>query len=293
MQIQLSPGKYIIAVSGGIDSVVLLDVLSQLSDVELVVAHVDHGIRPDSGEDAALVRGLAEKYQLPFESASLNLGARTAEATAREKRYAWLEAVRQRYGADAIVTAHHRDDVVETIIINLMRGTGWRGLASLRETSHIHRPLLNTSKIEVVTYAIDHNLSWREDNTNDDVRYLRNYIRHGITPRFNLAATEQLVDLYHAQCKLRNEIETENARIAAVASEGKDLRRYWLVMLPDPVAHEQIRQKFGALTYEHSVRLLHFVRVARPGSILELGAGRNFRVTARLVIALEARNLVS
>lgn len=288
MQVQLSPGKYIVAVSGGVDSVVLLDMLRQLPKVELVVAHVNHGIRADGDQDAELVQRLAEKYQLPFESTSLNLGTNAAEAAARERRYAWLEKIRQQYAADAIVTAHHQDDVVETMIINLTRGTGWRGLASLRETKQIRRPLLSISKIEIVTYAIDHALSWREDSTNDDVRYLRNYIRHGIVPRLNPEMVQQLADLYQDQCRLRDEIETEAARIIPNIGEGNGLPRYWLIMVSDAVAFELLRQKYGSLTREHLVRLLHFARTARPGSLLELGVGRIFRVTARQMIALEA-----
>lgn len=292
MQVKLAPGKYVIAVSGGVDSVALLDMLSQLSDVELVVAHVDHGIRPDSREDMLLVRKLAEKYNLLFETTSLGLGSTAAEATAREKRYAWLEAIRAKHAADAIVTAHHQNDVIETVLINMLRGTGWRGLASLRETGRIRRPLLNISKIEIVTYAIENNLDWREDSTNDDVRHLRNYVRHGIVPRLDRETTHKLVDLYHAQCRLRDEIEAEVMHILPYASDGDGLRRYWLAMLPDDAVRELLRQKFGSLTYNQSVRLLHFARTARPGSFLELNASQTYHAGRRL-IALEAPNLVS
>lgn len=290
--VSLEPGKYIVAVSGGVDSVVLLDALSQLSDVELVVAHVDHGVRPDSHEDTSLVRSLAEKYNVPIEVTSLELGPNASEAIAREQRYTWLETVRAKYDADAIVTAHHQNDVIETMFINMLRGTGWRGLASLRETQWIRRPLLDTSKIEVVTYAINHDLSWREDSTNDDVRYLRNYIRHGIMPRLDQQQLRKLIDLYRAQCRLRDEVEAEAARVISHAASGNGLRRYWLAMLPDDAARELLRQKFGSLTREQSTRLLHFAKTGQIGSVLELSAAQTYRATRQL-IALETPNLVS
>lgn len=283
MQVSLSPGRYIIAVSGGVDSVVLLDALRQLPDVELIVAHVDHGIRPDSFEDAKLVHELAQKCHLPFETTSLALGPNTAESVARDKRYEWLEATCEKYGADAIVTAHHQNDVIETVIINMMRGTGWRGLASLRETSRIHRPFLDVSKIDIVTYAIDHDLQWREDSTNDDVRYLRNYVRHGILPRLDSETVRRLVDLYHAQCELRDEIEAESARIVPSASQNGELFRYWLIMLPDEVARELLHGQFGSLTRAQSARLIHFARTAKIGALLELTLAQTYRAHRRTI----------
>ncbi len=108
--------QFIVAVSGGIDSIVLLDVLVK-SGAELVVAHVDHGIRADSHEDESFVHRLADKYGLPFVSTRLALGSRASEDLARRERYKWLETVRAQYSAKAIVTAHHQDDVLETIVI--------------------------------------------------------------------------------------------------------------------------------------------------------------------------------
>lgn len=283
--VSLEAGKYIVAVSGGIDSVVLLDVLLQLPGVELVVAHVDHGIRSDSDQDVVMVQGLAEQYHLSFETTRFELGPNAPESLAREKRYAWLELVQAKYGADAIVTAHHQDDVIETIFINIMRGTGWRGLASLREIDQRRRPFLNISKIDIVNYAIEHDLQWHEDSTNDDLRYLRNYIRHGIMPRLSLAARTKLVDLYHDQCRLRTQIETEVAQLPS-AGDDQGMSRYWLIMTPDDAAREVLHQKYGSLTRSQSARLLHFARCARPGAILELSAGQTFQVSVIQLIFL-------
>ena len=120
--------KLIVAVSGGVDSVVLPDMLARAGENNLIVAHIDHGIRPESAEDARFVRGLAQKYSCQFEIIGLGLGSTASEDLARQKRYAFLLQQSQKYNAK-IVTAHHRDDMIGSIVINLHRGTGWRGLA--------------------------------------------------------------------------------------------------------------------------------------------------------------------
>src|SRR3989344_5293986 len=115
--------NYIVAVSGGVDSVVLLDMLIKQKEHNLVVAHFDHGIRVDSDADARFVWELAKKYELSFEVRREELGDAASENTARSHRYAFLRDIAKKYSA-TIVTAHHADDVVETIAINLTRGTG-------------------------------------------------------------------------------------------------------------------------------------------------------------------------
>jgi len=204
----------IVAVSGGIDSVVLLDILRRKT-TSLIVAHVEHGIRDDTHEDEALVQRLAKEYGLSYVSTKLSLGAGASEDAARRARYEWLESVRSEHGAAAIATAHHQDDVLETIYLNLVRGTGWRGLCSLRSTSTRLRPLLGWNKQRIVEYAIEHSLEWREDSTNDDLRYLRNRIRHGVMPRLTIAQRQQLFELYEKQVMLRDKLEAELRHVAA------------------------------------------------------------------------------
>lgn len=284
-ELSLEPGKYIVAVSGGVDSVVLLDMLVAMPGVDLVVAHVDHGIRADSHEDAAFVRTLAGEHNLIYEEARLDLQGRSDEDTARRARHSWLESVYTRHSADAIITAHHRDDVLETVLINLVRGTGWRGLQSLRETGVYKRPLITTAKIDIVTHAINQGLKWREDSTNDDVRYLRNYIRHGVIPRLSFEQTGELYTLYENQCKIGEMITAASKQLLRLASDGEgSLSRYWLIMTPDKVARELLRQKYGAMTSAQLSKLLAFARTARHGTKLELSGQHAFRVTSRRLI---------
>lgn len=281
--------KYVVAVSGGLDSVVLLDMLAKVKahqpSVELVVAHVDHGIRSDSSADAEHVKHLAMKYGLPYEQVCLELGPVTSEEIAREARYKALETIRVRHHADGLITAHHEDDLLETILLNFQRGTGWRGLASLRTSEERYRPLLPVSKASLIRYAIDNELSWREDSTNNDVRYTRNYIRHGVMPKLDGTTRKKLSALAQNQRKLREEIEAEVLKTLDDVKDQVGLSRHKLIMMPDAVALEVLRAATkGAHEPFHLRRLLHFAKTGRQGSILNLGKGKNALLTRQRLI---------
>jgi tRNA(Ile)-lysidine synthase len=165
--------KKILAVSGGVDSVAMLHMFRE--DPEVVVAHFDHGIRPNAHSDALFVEGLATAYGLPYEVGYGELGDGASEAAAREARYNFLNRVaRERHGV--IYTAHHADDSIETVAINLLRGTGWRGLAPFTDDK-IERPMMHYSKRNILRYAAEHGLRFRLDQSNSDDRYLRNRVR--------------------------------------------------------------------------------------------------------------------
>ena len=192
--------KIVLAVSGGVDSVVMLDKFWKYADV---VAHFDHGIRTDSAEDAEFVRGLAEKYGVEFVLRREKLGVECSEALARERRYRFLREVAG--GGGEIWTAHHVDDLVETVAINLIRGTGWRGLCVL-DTVGIERPFLSIGwgKKEILEYAAKEGLEWREDETNTNDKYLRNRVRkelQGVTPY-----EQEILKLWRRQCEIRREV---------------------------------------------------------------------------------------
>lgn len=281
--------KYVVAVSGGLDSVVLLDMLAKLashqSGLELIVAHADHGIRDESERDAEHVEGLAGHYGLSYEMTRLELGKGASEETARDARYAWLEEVRAKHRADGVITAHHQDDVLETVALNFGRGTGWRGLASLRTADEKYRPLLGASKASLAQYAIDNKLSWREDSTNDDLRYTRNYIRHGVVPKLNGETRRKLLALAEQQRKLRDKIEAEVVKVLADVKDDIGLSRHKLIMMPDSVALEVLRAATDG-THEplHLRRLLHFAKTGRQGSLLNLSKGKNALLTKQRLI---------
>ena len=238
MQVALEPGKYVLAVSGGVDSMVLLNVLRQLPGLDLLIAHVDHGIRPDSATDAALVSEIAKQYGLQFFSTTLQLGATASEALAREARYQFLESVRSEQGADAIVTAHHQDDAIETAILNMARGTGRRGLTALASTPTLQRPLLNISQAEITCYAQERKLTWREDSTNVDQRHLRNYIRHSIVPRFSAEQRQQFVGYLTNLRQLNADLDQALAEAVTQLTTDNQIDKQALRVLPSVVSKE-------------------------------------------------------
>lgn len=269
--------KYVVAVSGGVDSVVLLDMLASEGGHELTVAHFDHGIREDSAADARFVAGLAKKYALPFETRREELGKNASEELARDRRYAFLRDVATARSA-RLVTAHHLDDLVETVAINLHRGTGWRGLAVLGSPD-VERPLLHMTKHEVYEYALAHALEWVEDETNVTDDYLRNRLRRRL--RLSVTSKRLIADLRDTQVELRSEIDIEASRFL---TEKVARNRYFFTMLDEPAALELLRaivlQENRSLTRPQLGRLWLAIKTARPGTVLEAGGDIRVRFTA-------------
>jgi tRNA(Ile)-lysidine synthetase-like protein len=239
MKIDLQPGKYVVAVSGGIDSMVLLDLLRAKPGVEVVVAHFDHGIRDDSHLDAELVEQTAKSYGFPYGLSYGKLGAGASEAAARTARYNFLRETAKQYKALAIITAHHQDDVLETAVINLLRGTNRKGLGSLQSTDEIVRPLLSYSKSDIKDYATRHKIVWREDSTNSDETYLRNFVRHQIIPRLSTAQREKLVHILHDANETNQQLDIELTAILGTQSP-QALSRALVTGLPHTAARELI-----------------------------------------------------
>jgi tRNA(Ile)-lysidine synthase len=254
----LQPGTYIVAVSGGVDSMALLDMLVYLNEewrmknkaskktpftihhspFKFIVAHLDHGIRKDSHLDRKLVQERAKAYGLPFVYHHAKLGQNASEAVARRARYDFLQKVREASGAKAIITAHHQDDMLETAAHNLLRGTGRRGLSSIRSTDTVIRPLLHVTKAELQLYAQLQKLDWREDSTNQDVKYRRNHIRHNILPRLNTEQRERLHAIIKRMHQLNDEIEAHLVNHLHVRLDRDQLDRKWFIQLPHTVAKE-------------------------------------------------------
>ncbi|MDB5165738.1 MAG: hypothetical protein JWM00_628 [Candidatus Saccharibacteria bacterium] len=269
--------RYLVAVSGGVDSVVLLHKLVNEQTHNLIVAHFDHGIRPESDADARFVRGLARSYDLPFETERKELGKQASEALARERRYLFLRTIAMQHDA-TIVTAHHADDVIETIAINLMRGTGWRGLAVL-DTLAIIRPLLGLSKDDIYDYALKHDLEWVEDETNATDAYLRNRLRRRLKTALSPTDRTTVLDLRQAQLGLKKDIIEESQRLLA---SQQPYSRYFFTHCDGEVAIELLRSvtKLG-ITRPQAERALHAIKTARAGTIVDIGTGIRFIFTSR------------
>lgn len=191
----------IIAVSGGIDSVVLLDALYQSHPQQtIVIAHVNYHLRAESDGDAAFVAQLAEKYQAQLVIKDFhNQASSGIEGRARDFRYKFFEELAQQYHSQTVLVAHHADDQVETILLNLIRGgqlNQLTGMSAVRDK--VLRPFLNYYRQDLFDYAQEHHLSWREDETNFDPSYTaRNAIRQNILPALsalNSGAKRHILD---------------------------------------------------------------------------------------------------
>jgi tRNA(Ile)-lysidine synthetase-like protein len=288
MNIEIKPGKYVVAVSGGVDSVSLLNMLSKVPGLELVIAHYDHGIRNDSAEDRQFVQQLAKDYDLPFEYAEGHLGLHANEDLARTKRYTFMQEVKAKYGAQAIITAHHQDDVLETIIINLLRGTGRKGLSSLRSTKELVRPLLKMTKQDLIEYSKANKLTWREDQTNYTEAYFRNWVRLNIIPRLSAAQRQEL--LKKQELALQNNQVIDTMLDAYINPNSPDtLDKNDITQLPHAVAIELIA---------HWLRVNHVREV--DSKLLErvtigsktLQPGKTIAVKGKTIIKVAAKKLL-
>src|SRR5690606_35942049 len=180
--------QLLLAVSGGIDSMVLLDLLHKLN-LNITIAHCNFKLREkDSEDDKNFVTSYAQLHNIPFFVKNFDTESfakdqkLSIQLAARKLRYDWFFELTEKHGFDYIVTAHHLDDSLETFFINLSRGTGLEGLLGIRENENVIRPLLDFSKSQIQQYASENNLNWREDISNASDKYLRNKIRHHLIP---------------------------------------------------------------------------------------------------------------
>lgn len=218
--------KILLAVSGGVDSVCMCELFYQ-NKFSFALAHCNFKLRgKESDEDEKFVRTLAEKYKVEFFNISFNTDEYAAEKgisiqmAARDLRYKWLEKIRAKNNFEYVSVAHHRDDVVETFFINLLRGTGISGLTGIKEKNNkIIRPLLFASKKEIKNYVEGNNLKFREDSSNSSDDYTRNKVRNKIIPLFKeinpafeetmIANIERLKDVEEVFSKHISEIKKE------------------------------------------------------------------------------------
>jgi tRNA(Ile)-lysidine synthase len=286
----------VVGLSGGGDSVALLDAMVTLQErggVRVIAAHLDHGLRPDSADDAAFCRSLCERLGVTFRSAVADVRARAAserggiEQAARSARYEFLRAVRRETGAAAIAVAHTRDDQAETLLLRLLRGAGATGLGGMRpRRGRIVRPLLGISRAEVRAHLRERGLAWREDPTNTDLKRVRNRIRHELLPyleaRFNPALREGL--LADEAEHLRAEADALLDVIGHAEGDALVIDRMALGQAPAPVARVAVRQALGRagglgrIGAVHIERILALARSAAPsGRRVPLPGGREVR----------------
>lgn len=278
----LEPGCYVVAVSGGVDSMVLLDMLTQQPSLQLVVAHIDHGIRTDSKKDRLLVQQVAATHSLPFVYHEAQLGAEASEAQARLVRYEFLRRVVNEHNAIAIITAHHQDDVLETAILSIMRDKGRKGLTSLSSRTDIKRPLLHLSKRQLIAYAEQQSLVWREDSTNADIKYARNYVRHRIAPRLKADERQEFLKIIASLSEQNQQIDDALAELYDLTAPQLD--RLQFIILPHTVATEIIAAWLRAhglrqFDAKHIERLTVVAKTAQPNTVHDIYDGVRIYIT--------------
>jgi tRNA(Ile)-lysidine synthase len=279
-------GRYLIGVSGGRDSVALLHWLLGLGYRKLIVCHLDHGLRGRAARaDARFVQRLADRLKLPFELKAENVSARAArtkrsiETAARAARYEFFAEVSRRRRCATIFLGHHADDLVETFLFNLFRGTGGTGLVALRDWKEhrvnrvqftVARPLLSVWREEIDQYVRAHHLTFREDKTNREFASSRNRIRHRVIPYLERTLHRKVRATLWRTAMIVAEEESWMATAARAEVEfGQEVEVAKLRSLPLALR----RRAILAWLREQGIREVGYEEVERVLGLLKLEAG--------------------
>ena len=278
--------RLMVAVSGGLDSLVLLDLLVATKGLLggiLSVCCVDHGVRGEEGKaDLVLVSGVCHQYDVPFHPVTL-MNESTDEATLRVKRYAALQDVA---GDALILTAHHADDQFETMLINLVRGSGPKGLAGIpRRRANIVRPLLDFSRAELADWAIYRSLVWREDETNLTLKYLRYKIRSlvipelkGIQPNITSGITRLTEQLREDEAALQGLLAMSDGWDEKTKSWPTD----WLRQNPAAIVRRSLLKHIQGVEHRHIDAILITARQGKGR--VALSGGRCVLVSLEMTV---------
>lgn len=268
----LEKSKLLVAVSGGLDSMVLV-YLCQKLDLNFSLAHCNYKLREiESNYDEDFIKSYAktnsiELFTTSFDTNSYaSLTKQSIQMAARKLRYEWFELLQEQHGFDFVLTAHHADDNLETFLINLSRGTGLEGLTGIPAINgSIIRPLLEFTRTEILDFATAKNLKWREDSSNKKVLYLRNNIRHSIipllkniNPSFMDSFNKSQKYLIESQSVLKDYIlEIEDRVIASVAEDQISYDINKILTLNNPKAYMYLLLKpYGFTDWNEIISLL-------------------------------------
>jgi tRNA(Ile)-lysidine synthase len=227
----LSGKKLLLATSGGLDSMVMVDLFHKLS-FEIAIAHCNFQLRGvESFEDQNFVQHYAEAYEIKLFVTQFDTEAFakdykiSTQVAARELRYNWFHELLEIENFDYVLTAHHADDNLETFLINLVRGTGLDGLTGIpAKNENVIRPLLLFSRQEIEQYAKEDNIDWREDSSNALDKYLRNKIRHNLIPILKELNTDFLSSFHKTQVYLQeSKTMVEDASIMVYQQVAKEI----------------------------------------------------------------------
>ncbi len=234
--------RILLAVSGGVDSVVMLKLFKD-AGYNFGIAHVNFGLRGEESDlDEAFVKNLGDQLEVPVYIKHFSTKKHASDQkisiqmAARDLRYAWFDEMIKAHGFDYVATAHHLDDQAETFFINLLSGTGISGMHGiLPKQGKIIRPLMFTTRERIMSYALEHALSWREDQSNSSRKYLRNKLRldvlselYKINPQFSFKLNESITYLRSVETIYNNHITGVTADLVQQTDEGVLISIDWV-----------------------------------------------------------------
>lgn len=291
-------GSLVVAVSGGMDSVALLDSLVRLRQqgklpVKLVVAHLNHRLRGEESDgDEAFVRRLAAEHELDCLTEQISVAEialeekQNLEAVARRLRYEFLARTAETAGAAFVCTAHTLDDQAETVLMRLLRGAGAEGLAGIQTVRPLGRsvtlirPLLAVTREEVAAHCGQYSLEFRHDSSNDSTLFTRNRIRQELLPllkSFNPRATQTLARLANLLADDEDFLQLTTTEALAETRKGKGLKIKRLMMLHVAIRRrvlrmwiKEVRGGLQRIEAVHLVAIERLIAAGKSGRVIEL-----------------------
>lgn len=292
----LPEGRYVLAVSGGRDSMVLLDAFARTRRDAVSVATFDHRTGHAARRAAELVTSESERYGIPVVVARRGRGGADGEAAWRAARWEFLRDVAASLDA-SVVTAHSRDDQLETVVMRVLRGAGPRGLAAMYAESPVVRPLLAVSRDVIVGYADSRAISYVHDPSNEDLRYLRNRVRHDLLPALEQVRPgfgTELLSLAERAARWRTEVDalvSELGVVELVPRRSLAIPLTGLLGLEEAalaVVWPAIAGRIGVrLDWRGTERLVEFTIRGQVGARIPLSGGASVRRTSTTFV-LEA-----
>jgi len=279
----------VIGVSGGIDSMVLCHLLIQLIpefNLTLSVIHIQHHLRKDAEADAQYVESFCNENNLSFFREDIDPSSKqkdqSVEAWARDNRYNLFCKLKEKIGADKIVTAHHGDDQIETILMHIADGSGFDGLLGIREQmKSIVRPMLSFSRKEIEAYAVENSILFKKDSTNDDLSHPRNYLRKRVIPNWkeqtphlvpsvqnlteNMNESKKVFD-YLIRKSIDDYVEFENKERMIIQFDNFDKEPYlfYSFLINYLIGKNDLWRR------NDWNNLKHFIRFAKTGAVLSI-----------------------
>jgi tRNA(Ile)-lysidine synthase len=295
----IAPGdKVLVGVSGGADSIALLHVLhwfSRIQNYSLIVVHINHMARgKDSDADAGFVESVAEKLKLPFYLKKIDVGIERLQLktsfqdAARIIRYQFFEETLQATGGNKIALGHSADDQVETILMNIVRGTGLKGLTGIPQVrGYIIRPFLKIHRNDLEIYLEEKDISFRDDSSNSDKKYLRNRIRHELIPHLETynpnvkKCLQEMSGIAREEDSLLSQMVRDIFNQKSRFLEGNEKNIVWGIddfqSYPSALRQRLVREIFcritgnmQAITAHHVQQVINLFNSPKPGKILNI-----------------------